>query len=109
VPLDVEVKTTPTFSVVALAGELDLSTSGALQGALASYDKTTGAVVIDLSDVTFLDSSALRVLVQLRLRMGGAALHLVVTRDNLRRVFDVSGLTDVFEIFDSEDAAAEGL
>jgi len=112
VPLDVDVRSSATHTVVALAGELDLSTSAALQGALAPFDRSSVPVVVDLTDVTFLDSSALRVLVQARLRLseaeGHADLRLVVTRDNLRRVLDVSGLAEVFEVFDTEEAAAAG-
>lgn len=110
--LDVDVTPTSTHTLVTLRGELDLSTSGALQGALAAFDRSSGLVVVDLSDVTFLDSSALRVLVQARLRMaddeGHADLRLVVTRDNLRRVLDVSGLVEVFAVFGSVAEATAG-
>ncbi len=106
-PLDVEVRTSPSYSLVVLAGELDLSTSGSLQGALASFEKGSGPLVVDLSEVSFLDSSALRVLVQVRLRV--AVLRLIVTRPNIRRVFDVSGLADVFELYETEGDAAQGL
>ena len=50
---------------IVVRGELDLSTSPALAAALEDAAATgAGSVTLDLSAVTFIDSSALRVLVQ---------------------------------------------
>jgi anti-sigma B factor antagonist len=113
VPLDVEVQRSPTFALVRLGGELDLSTSAELQSTLSEFDRGGGPVVIDLTDVTFLDSSTLRVLVQLRLRLadhdGRAELRLAISRPAIRRVFDVSGLAESFDLFESVEDATRGL
>ena len=49
--------------IVEVIGEIDMSTAPKLAGAVASVHETTRRVVVDLSEVSFLDSSALSALV----------------------------------------------
>ena len=68
-------------------------------------------VVVDLSRVTFIDSTGLGVLVGAlkRVRERGA-LSLVCPQRQVRRVFEITGLTKVFPMFDRlEDAIASCL
>jgi anti-anti-sigma factor len=53
----------PTAWIVELAGEHDLSTVGGLQDELAAIFARGTTIVIDLSSVTFMDSSVLRELI----------------------------------------------
>jgi anti-sigma B factor antagonist len=65
-------------------------------------------VVVDLSRVTFIDSTGLGVLVGAlkRVREKGA-LSLVCPQRQVRRVFEITGLTKVFPMFNSlEEAVA---
>jgi anti-sigma B factor antagonist len=66
-------------------------------------------VVLDLLDVTFLDSTALGVLVGAlkRCRELGGDLHIVVSDPRIMKIFEITGLTNVFTIADSlQDAGA---
>lgn len=88
--------------VVTAVGEVDVSTAPELRQCLR--DQPDGAiVVVDLSDVTFLDSTGLGVLVAAlkRVRDGvdGGELHLVVNRPQVTKVLEVTGLSTVFSIF----------
>jgi len=85
-----------TDTVVAVAGELDLETSPELR---ASLDPLGATVVVDLADVTFLDSSAMGALVatQKRLTRDGGRLRLRAPRDNVRGALEVAGLASFFE------------
>jgi anti-sigma B factor antagonist len=109
VGMDVAVTTGATHVVVHLEGELDLATAPALAEALNGLDASGGPVVVDLTDVGFLDSSGLSTLLQARQRLAddgrGAELRLVVTRPSILRVLDVTGLADVFAVYDSVDGA----
>ena len=59
--------------------------------------------VADLSKVTFLDSTALGVLVSgvKRFRAGGGDLRIVVTEHHIAKVFAITGLNDLFSIYPS--------
>lgn len=105
--------------VVRAAGEVDVSTAPMLRERLGDLPATSERVIVDLSDVTFLDSTGLGVLVagQKRLRRGegegaGTAelagpggLALVVTRPQILKVLEVTGLTSIFDIYSSLDEA----
>ena len=80
--------------VIVVVGELDAYTGPALSEALASG----GDATLDLSGVTFVDSSALRILVLAHQERDqrGARLRLQTPSDAVRRLLDVSGLSGVF-------------
>jgi anti-anti-sigma factor len=80
-------------TVVHLTGELDLAVKGALEAALAPLK---GEVIIDLSDVTFMDSGAIGVLIAActRLSADGGGLSVRRPHDVPRRSLEVLGLRD---------------
>ena len=86
--------------VISVAGDLDLATAPELQ---AECDKAVAdkpdVVRLDLSSLTFLDSSGISVLVKTHheLEEAGAKLVLHQLDDRTRRVLDVAGLADFFE------------
>ena len=109
-PVDVEVEHLDTHTLVRVRGELELATSQEFQAHLGTLDASAGPIVVDLSEVTFLDSSALRVLVQTRLRLESSdELRLVIPRPQLRRIFEISGLSGDFVLCERLDEATQGL
>jgi anti-sigma B factor antagonist len=95
---DQEVDGTP---VVVVRGEIDVASAPMLRSHLVercAEDKPT--VVVDLREVTFLDSSALGVLVGglRRCREHDGDLRLVINSPRLLKIFDITGLTSVFTI-----------
>jgi anti-sigma B factor antagonist len=86
--------------VVAVDGEVDLATSPRLAAALDEALTTAGAtgVRVDLSQVEFMDSAGLRVLVAARGRAqdSGLVLTLHEPHDRVRRIIEITGLTEVF-------------
>lgn len=95
--------------VVSASGEIDVATAPPLRDrlqAMTTSGKST--VIVDLLGVTFLDSTALGVLVGAlkRCREAGGDLPLVITEPRILKVFEITGLTGVFPIHGSvEDAA----
>jgi len=83
---------------VVVGGELDAYTAPALDKALDEFGDDTPAVVLDLSAVTFIDSSALQVLVTHHQRLVGVEGRLELRRpsDVVVRLLDVSGLAALF-------------
>ena len=93
--------------VVWAAGEIDVSTAPRLREQLTSLPIDADRVVVDLSDVTFLDSTGLGVLVASwkRCQESDASLDLVVARPRIMKVLEVTGLNAVFTIFGSLEEA----
>jgi anti-sigma B factor antagonist len=94
--------------VIAVSGEIDVATAPQLReclhGVVARGEST---IVLDLLGVTFLDSTALGVLVGAlkRCRELGGDLHVVVADPRIMKIFEITGLTNVFTIADSLQAA----
>ncbi len=89
----VEVRTEGARVVVALHGELDLATAPELDDVLTQH---AGAeLVVDLEDLTFLDSSGLAVLLRATARR-----TLALRRPNqlVLRVLETTGVADRFEV-----------
>jgi anti-sigma B factor antagonist len=87
--------------VFVLHGEVDLHVSPELRARLtAAIESGAPGVVVDLSRVTFLDSMALGVLLGALklLRARGGELHLVVPTPELRRIFELTLLDEVFAL-----------
>jgi anti-sigma B factor antagonist len=88
-------------TVLEVRGEIDLSNASELRDALAQAgDVGGGRVVVDLSAVEFLDSTALGVLVAgaKRLREDGGDLVIRAPQPRIRRVFELTGLDRVFDL-----------
>jgi anti-sigma B factor antagonist len=78
--------------VIAVAGEVDLATAPQLDACLSAY--TDRDVTVDLSDVTFLDSSGLSTLVSARRALldRGHVLRTTGEQDHVRTVLEIAGL-----------------
>jgi anti-sigma B factor antagonist len=97
------------MTVVNVTGEVDMETGPAFsEGLLHAIGAGRGGLIVDLSQATFLDSSALTSLVNafdsLR-RAGGGQLTIVATDPRMRALFDVARLDRDFRIFASRAEA----
>jgi anti-sigma B factor antagonist len=95
--------------VLAVKGELDLYVAGELKDRMAeATDAGTKMLVLDLSDVTFVDSMGLGVLVggMKRLRAAGGELHLVVSAPEVQRILEITLMDRVFPL---HETLADGL
>jgi anti-sigma B factor antagonist len=95
---------------VRVSGEVDMYTAPQLKQCLLELiDGGARRIVVDLSAVTFIDSTALGVLIGgvRRVHAAGGAMALVVTGRPVHRVLSITGLDRVFSIHDTfEDALA---
>jgi anti-sigma B factor antagonist len=97
---------------VVVRGEVDIGTVAKLSEALdEAVRESAGALVVDLREVVFLGSSGLTALVRARAQLGREerALVLVCPPGPVRRLFEVVGIVDLFELFDSREEAAASL
>ena len=94
------------IGVIALSGELDLTRRAELHDAL-QMSNAHDAVLIDLSDVTYADSSILSELLRFR---ADASVHevrlaLLLGSRQLARLIQYAGLGEAFAVFDDRGAA----
>ena len=97
----------PRTNVVAVEGELDLASAPKLKWALADV---LGAgcrqLVLDLSGVTFIDSTALGVLVGVHRSLdAGVRMGIACSHPDVLNIFELTGLDATFDMFSSLDDA----
>jgi anti-sigma B factor antagonist len=98
--------------VISLAGEVDLYTAPEFkQQLLEVIAQGASEVIVDLSSTTFIDSTTLGVLVGgvKRLRPNDGRLSLVCSDRNITKIFEITGLDRVFEIYPDRESALESL
>lgn len=97
--------------VVAVAGELDALAAPQLDEHLTDLvAESPGVVVVDLTEVEFLDSTGLGVLIKALtgLRENGGELSLVATSPRILKVLSITGMDQVMNVGDSVAAVAPG-
>ncbi len=108
--LEVDESRSP-YTVLAVKGEVDVYTAPRLREKLVELvSQGSLKIIVDLEGVDFLDSTGLGVLVGglKRVRSHDGDLGLVCTQQRILKVFEITGLTKVFAIHDSVDAAVAG-
>jgi anti-anti-sigma factor len=93
--------------VVTVAGDLDIVTSPALDECLTQARAAVSQVILDLSAVDFMDTSALAVIVGhwKKLEAAGGALALAGARYRYTKTLWITGLADRLSLYDNvEDA-----
>jgi anti-sigma B factor antagonist len=99
--LDLSVDEGPT-TTVALSGDLDPATAPQLDEVLLrlSGEAEVKRVVLDLAELSFLDSSGLRVFVTAREALISRGADLVLRRPtaNVSRLLDITGLGEIIEV-----------
>ena len=94
-----EVDATDEATVIHVRGEIDMQTAGRLRDAIEPHMGPEQTIVLDLSEVEFMDSSCLTVLVQARGRLtaNGGSLVLRNPSSAAHRLLTVAGATDLLE------------
>jgi anti-anti-sigma factor len=109
--LSVHIEDSPDgASIVALGGELDLSTIPRMEGALVEQIRQRPAVLVDLSKLTFIDSSGIGVLIQAHRIANGTPMGVLIGPDSqVARVFGIAGVADALPVFSDREQAFAGL
>lgn len=94
--------------ILKLAGRLDSNTAKlAEDGIVAALPGGSPRVVIDLSQLAYISSAGLRVLLAIakRIKQGGGKMVLFGLLANVREVFSISGFDTIFSILPGRSAA----
>lgn len=110
--LDIARRSAGEYPVLAVRGEVDVSSAPDLREALDEL-VASGAqtVIVDLSEVGFLDSTGLGVLVGARNTLvdGGGGMPVVCEHERVLKLFAITGLDGVFDLHPTVDDALRGL
>ena len=96
--------------LIDLEGEVDVYTAPQLkQKIIELLDQGVRHVTVNLTAVDYLDSTALGVLIGglKRLRERDGALDLICPNTRIRRIFEITGLDKIFDIYTTEQEATE--
>ena len=98
-------------AVVSVSGEVDVATCGLLRSGLLRVvtDENFRGLVVNLSGVTFIDSTGIGVLVGVwhRVRAGDGSLALAMPSGQVQKILDVTGLTKVLPVHGLEEDAVQ--
>jgi anti-sigma B factor antagonist len=104
-----EILEKPGVSIVVFTGEIDLESSPAAREVLLKCFGHTGNVIVDLSEVSYIDSSGVASLVEAlqAAKKNGSQFALAAVSEPTRRVLELARLDKVFTLYDSVELALE--
>lgn len=109
--MDMQLREQGSFTVVTPRARLDTGTAPeAQQDFTELVDRGVTRIVVDFSDVAYVGSAGLRVLLATakRLRAVGGELRVCSLNETVQEVFEISGFSDLFPVFGTaSDAVAD--
>ena len=107
-PLDITKHESPGTVTLALEGELDLSTAPLLDNAIGSVAASV-SVVLDLNELSFMDSSGMKVLLEIAQDFAAEERTLTIqrSRGEVKRLMEITGLNDLLPLRDWSTAVAD--
>lgn len=107
--MQISTRTINDIHIVAIAGNLDSATSPEAQKALDAVVAGARTVALDFTELDYISSAGLRVLLGAakQLRAAGGALRMFGLNASVREVFEISGFSTILAVYPSEaDALA---
>jgi anti-sigma B factor antagonist len=101
---DITVAEQGDWTVVSVSGEVDVATAPRLREEIVrAVSQGATQILVDLEAVDFLDSMGLGVLVGAlkRVKSHGGEMAIVCTNERLLRIFEITGLQQVFDVRDT--------
>jgi anti-anti-sigma factor len=97
-------------SIVALAGELDLATIPKLEERLREELRAHGGIVLDLTRLSFIDSSGIGLLIKTHRAAEGGRLQTIVSPGSqVERIFNLAGIDRALPLSDDRGGAVAAL
>lgn len=96
--MDVSVQVLDGAATVVLAGSLNTNTSSELEAALEPVFGQATSITFDFTQLDYISSAGLRVLMMTFKRLGGQGVAIEHASDEVREVFDITGFSALFDI-----------
>jgi anti-sigma B factor antagonist len=107
--MEITVKQTDKVTLVTACGFIDGKTAPAFQTKMQEVMGQADKVLLDLSQVSFMSSAGLRVMVITQQQGKNKTVALAALPDNIRDNMDVTGVLHYFQVFDTVEAGLQGL
>lgn len=95
--------------IVKLSGEVDLYNANKIKDNISTHLKNSTAknIIINLDEVTYIDSTGIGTLISIRQIISGARgeLRLIHVTNSVKKIFELTKLNMLFKILDDEEAA----
>jgi anti-sigma B factor antagonist len=104
-PFRIAVTESKAAAVVAVHGELDMSTVPEAEAAIADVARRKRSVTVDLRGVEFMDSTGVALLIRVdaQARQDGFHLFVAKARDEVQRVLVMCGVEEQLEMVDAPE------
>jgi anti-anti-sigma factor len=104
-PFDIEVQELENAAHVRLSGEVDLAAVEAIETTLRPLEERYRTLILDLSGVTFLDSTGLRAIVSAdaRARKNGVELKIVRGPERVQKILYLAGLDKILPLVEADE------
>ena len=96
--MNIAVKNENGLACVALDGSLNTNTSRELVEALAPLWGSVESIVFDFSELDYISSAGLRVLMITLKRLGGSGVSIVHASDEVREILDITSFSSLFDV-----------
>ncbi len=105
--MQISTRTSNDIHIVAITGSLDSTTSPEAQKSLGAVVAGARKVMLDFSQLDYISSAGLRVLLGAakQLRGSGGTLGMFGLNQSVREVFEISGFSSILSIYQSEAEA----
>lgn len=105
--MQISTRTRNDIHIVSISGSLDSSTSPEAQKSLDSVVASAKKVMLDFSDLDYISSAGLRILLGAakQLRASGGTLGMFGLNQSVREVFEISGFSSILSVYQSEAEA----
>ncbi|MDR0932160.1 MAG: STAS domain-containing protein [Victivallales bacterium] len=109
--MTIEFKEKNGVTIGLMNGRLDSATSPGAENELTEKLSLVPELLLNLESVEYVSSAGLRVFLLLakKSRLSGASLALCSLQPGVAAVFDISGFTTLFTLYDNESAAVSGM
>ena len=107
-PALTDLHTMPDLAVFAPAGEIDLHSADLVKEQIDPFlSVEKPRLLVDMADVTYVDSSALALLIEAMQRAQAAGGHFALCslRESIRQIFGIARLDHIFQIFPTREEA----
>ncbi|MBN1197777.1 MAG: STAS domain-containing protein [Bacteroidales bacterium] len=105
--MEITEKKSQNCTIVSINGRLDTTNYSVLEKKLLELiDSGETRLLVNLSKMDYVSSSGLRILLMAlkRITMAKGKFVLCSLQDNIKEIFEISGFTNIFEIFPDEEA-----
>jgi anti-sigma B factor antagonist len=109
--MDININKLEEINLVELDGEIDANTAPAVQEKVLPLAVPEAKILIDMTNVPFMSSAGLRVLLSVHRQASAkeASLVLVGLSEEIKDTMSVTGFIEFFNIFDTQDLGIEAL